>query len=136
MTSTPDISTPTADPAPAGWGALFGRHGAIAATLAGGVGLHAVNVYLATTVLPSVVSDIGGERLYAWATTIFVVASVLGSAAAAALLARTGPRWAYRWSALILVAGSVVCTVAPSMAVLLAGPPSSGTRPCSRCWGW
>ncbi|OKJ29806.1 MFS transporter [Streptomyces sp. CB01580] len=110
-----------------GWLDLLGRrHGAVAAALAGGVALHAVNVYLATTVLPSVIEDIGGARLYAWATTVFVVASVLGSVLAAAVLARTGPRAAYRWSAAALLVGTVVCALAPNMVVLLVGRAVQG----------
>ncbi|ERM00995.1 hypothetical protein Q644_23830 [Brucella intermedia 229E] len=35
-------------------------------------------MYIATTVMPSVVQDIGGMDFYAWATTLFVVASILG----------------------------------------------------------
>ncbi|MFC9759505.1 MFS transporter [Streptomyces sp. NPDC056921] len=104
----------------AGWAALFGReHGPVAVTLAAGVALHAVNVYLATTIMPSVVDDIGGSSLYAWATTIFVFASVLGSAAAD--LGARGPRASYRFAALLLAAGTTVCVLAPNMLVLLAG---------------
>ncbi|MCX4850644.1 MFS transporter [Streptomyces sp. NBC_00893] len=106
----------------AGWAALFGReHGPVAVTLAAGVALHAVNVYLATTIMPSVVDDIGGASLYAWATTIFVFASVLGSAAAAAVLGARGPRASYRFASLLLAAGTTVCALAPNMPVLLAG---------------
>ncbi|MFF9352095.1 MFS transporter [Streptomyces sp. NPDC014734] len=106
----------------AGWTALFGReHGPVAVTLAAGVALHAVNVYLAATIMPSVVDDIGGSSLYAWATTVFMFASVLGSAAAAAVLGARGPRSSYRFAALLLAAGTTVCALAPSMLVLLAG---------------
>lgn len=124
--SSPD-PTPARRASEAGWRQLLGRrYGAVAVTLAAGVGLHATNVYLATTVLPSVVADIGGEKLYAWATTLFVVTSVLGSTMAAAALARFGPRAAYRWSVVILTAGTLVCAVAPSMVVLLAGRAVQG----------
>ncbi|MDR3083800.1 MAG: MFS transporter, partial [Streptomyces sp.] len=106
----------------AGWAALFGReHGPVAVTLAAGVALHAVNVYLAATVMPSVVDDIGGSSLYAWATTIFVFASVLGSAAAAAVLGARGPRASSRFAALLRAAGTTACALAPNMLVLLAG---------------
>lgn len=112
-----DTVVPTAS-----WGELFApARRMIATTLAAGVVLHAVNVYLATTILPSVTADIGGLSLYAWTTTIFVFASVLGSTSAAALLSRAGARWAYRLAALVLGLGTVLCAVAPSMPVLLAG---------------
>lgn len=115
-------SAPVVETATARWGELFSlAYRMTATTLAAGVVLHAVNVYLATTILPSVTADIGGLSLYAWTTTIFVFASVLGSTSAAALLSTVGPRRAYRVAALVLAAGTVVCAVAPSMVVLLAG---------------
>lgn len=125
MTSTTDDERATParpDRQVAGWGELLGReNGPAAVALAAGVGLHAVNVYLATTILPSVVDDIGGARLYAWATTIFMFASVLGSTITAALLAARGPRASYRLAALALGVGTVICALAPSMPVLLVG---------------
>ena len=64
-----------------GWAALLhGRNAIRSLTLAGGVALHALNVFIATTILPSVVKDIGGLAYYAWNTTAFVVLSILGSA--------------------------------------------------------
>lgn len=121
MTASDHPATTPAPPTP-GWGALLGReHGAIAATLAAGVALHAVNVYLATTILPTVIAEIGGAHLYAWATTVFVFASVLGSTTAAAVLAARGPRSSYRLAALLLAGGTVLCALAPTMPVLLAG---------------
>ena len=64
----------------AGWGALFSNGNGLKATvLALGVMLHATNVYLATTIMPSIIKEIGGLEYYTWNTTIFVVASVIGS---------------------------------------------------------
>jgi hypothetical protein len=48
------------------WGDLLsGTNLAPSIALSGGVALHAINIYIATTVLPSVVKDIGGLELYA-----------------------------------------------------------------------
>ena len=53
------------------WGDLLrGRNGVLALALMGGVALHAINVHIVTTVLPSVVQDIGGLDWYAWNTTL------------------------------------------------------------------
>jgi len=46
--------------------------------LTGGVALHAINVHIVTTILPSVVRDIGGLEYYAWNITLFVVTSSSG----------------------------------------------------------
>lgn len=105
-----------------GWAALLaGRNGVRSLALAGGVALHAVNVYIATTILPSVVESIGGLAYYAWNTALFVVASVLGSAWSVRLLARLGPRGAYVAASLVFALGALVCGAAPGMPVLLAG---------------
>lgn len=106
----------------ASWGALFSNgNGIRAIALALGVMLHATNVYLATTVMPSIIKEIGGLEYYAWNTTLFVVASVIGSVVSANRLAALGPRKAYQYAILIFAVGSLLCTLAPSMFVLLAG---------------
>lgn len=104
----------------ASWGELLsGTNGARALTLAGGVGLHAINVYIGTTIMPSVVADIGGLDFYAWNTTIFVIASIIGSVYAAKLLQHTGPQLAYVIAAAIFTLGALGCAAAPSMPILL-----------------
>ncbi|QCR38455.1 MFS transporter [Nissabacter sp. SGAir0207] len=109
------------------WGDLLGgRNLFFAIALSGGVALHAINIYIATTVLPSVVNEIGGLELYAWNTTLFVVASILGSALTARLLALTGPRKAYSVAALLFIAGSLICALAQNMPVMLAGRALQG----------
>jgi hypothetical protein len=112
----------TMNEAKTGWGDLLsGKNAIYALALAGGVTLHAVNIYIATTILPSVVGDIGGLDYYAWSTTLFVAASILGSALSARLLRGAGPRGAYGIAALLFATGTLVCAVAPTMPVLLAG---------------
>lgn len=110
-----------------GWGALLSGSNAVRTlALAGGVALHAINVYVATTILPSVVKDIGGIDYYAWNTTIFVATSILGSALSAKLLGIAGPRGAYLVAALIFAVGTLFCGFAPSMPALLAGRAVQG----------
>lgn len=109
------------------WGNLLsGKNLARSVALSGGVALHAINIYVATTVLPSVVKDIGGLDLYAWNTTLFVVASILGSALTAKLLATAGSRGAYAIAALFFMAGSLTCALAPNMPVMLFGRALQG----------
>lgn len=118
---------PESDEVAGSWSALLGRqHGAVTAVLAGGVALHAVNVYLVTAMLPSVVAEIGGLRLYAWATTVFVLASVVASVLVPRLLAATGPRGGYGWALGLFAVGTVACAAAPQIAVLLAGRTLQG----------
>lgn len=109
------------------WGELFsGKNAASALALSLGVGLHATNILVATTILPSVVQDIGGLDLYAWNTTLFVVASILGSALSARLLSHHGARSAYLVASLFFIVGAMLCALAPSMPVMLIGRTVQG----------
>ncbi len=111
----------------AGWGELFSGENAVRAlTLVGGVALHAINVFIATTILPTVVRDIGGMDYYAWNTALFVTASILGSALVPRLLSGAGPRAAYLVAAAIFALGTLACGLALSMPMMLAGRAVQG----------
>ncbi|CNI55186.1 putative transport protein [Yersinia massiliensis] len=109
------------------WSDLFsGKNAAFAIALSGGVVLHAINIYIATTILPSVVLEIDGLSLYAWNTTLFVTASILGSALSARLLSGYGPRSAYLFASLVFMLGSALCAMAPNMPLMLIGRTVQG----------
>ncbi|MFC3759061.1 MFS transporter [Chryseobacterium tructae] len=104
------------------WYALFSNgNGIKAITLALGVMLHATNVYLATTVMPSIIKEIGGLEYYAWNTTLFVVASVIGSVVSANRISKLGPRKSYQTAIIIFSLGTLLCSLATSMPILLFG---------------
>lgn len=125
MSSSSAASHPP--PATAAWSELFsGRNGWRALALTGGVALHAVNVHIVTTVLPSVVREIGGLDWYAWSTTLFVVGSILGATLSVRLLAVLGPRGACLAALAVFSAGSVGCALASAMPWLLAGRTVQG----------
>ncbi len=108
--------------APASWSELLrGRNGLLALALTGGVALHAINVHIVTTVLPSVVRDIGGLDWYAWNTTLFVVASIVGAALSVRLLSALGPRGACMAALAVFATGSAMCALAGNMPGMLAG---------------
>ncbi|TQR88661.1 MFS transporter [Mycobacterium hodleri] len=109
--------TPTA-----GWRELLGPKNLGASTvLAGGVALYATNEFLTISLLPSTVAEIGGQRLYAWVTTVYLVASVVAATTVSAVLTKVGPRGAYLGGLGVFGVGSVLCAVAPSMEFLLLG---------------
>lgn len=86
MTETAGITTGT-------WRELLGRGNLGASTvLAGGVALYATNEFLTISLLPNAVADIGGQRLYAWVTTVYLVASVVAATTVHSTLIRFGPR--------------------------------------------
>jgi len=105
---------------------LLGRNGLRSIALAGGVALHAINIYVVTTILPTIVEEIGGLEYYAWNTTLFVVASIVGSASSAKIIDALGPRMAYLAGLAIFSLGAVLCALAPSMPALLLGRAIQG----------
>src|SRR5690606_21521620 len=104
----------------------WGRNGLRSLALAGGVAVHAVNVYIVTTILPSIVDDIGGLEYYAWNTTLFVVASILGSALSPKFLDQFGLRRAFLLAIALFAAGTIGCALAPAMPWLLAARTVQG----------
>ncbi len=89
--------------------------------VAGGVVLYSTNEFLTISMLPSTINEIGGERIYAWVTTLYLVGSVVAAATVNAVLHRIGACVSYLAGFAVLAAGSLVCAAAPSMDILLVG---------------
>ncbi|MCV7299946.1 MFS transporter [Mycobacterium barrassiae] len=112
----------TATKATGGWRELLGpKYLGASTVLAGGVALYATNEFLTISLLPSTVAEIGGQRLYVWVTTVYLVASVVAATTVSAVLARVGPRWAYLSGLGVFGLGSLFCALAPTMELLLVG---------------
>jgi MFS family permease len=110
-----------------GWLELLrGGNAARSAVVGGGMIIHAISTFIVVTILPSIVREIGGLRFFAWSTTLYVLASLLGGALCARLLSRTGARGSYRIALPVFALGTLVCALAPSMPVLLAGRAIQG----------
>jgi MFS family permease len=91
------------------------------AVVAGGVVLYSTNEFLTISMLPSTVNEIGGERMYSWVTTLYLVGSVVAAATVNSLLHRVGSCVSYLLGFAVLGVGSLVCAAAPNMEILLAG---------------
>jgi MFS family permease len=91
-----------------------------------GVGVPATGVFIVSTVLPSVVMDIGGAAFYAWSSTLYTVASILGTASGGFVRATLDLRRGYMVGALVFVVGSVGCALAPHMLVLVGARAVQG----------
>jgi MFS family permease len=121
-----DIEAPAGHPA-GSWRDLLGpRHLGASTVLAGGVALYATNEFLTISLMPSAVAEIGGQRFYAWVTTVYLVGSVMAATTVHAVLMRWGPRWSYLLGLTLFGAGSLGCAIAPSMEFLLAGRTVQG----------
>jgi MFS family permease len=105
---------------PGSWRELA-SHGGTAAVLAGGVLAGAVSIYLAASLLPSAVEEIGGEQLYAWNATAFLLAQVVATMFVGRLLGRHGAARSYLIAFGVFTAGSLLCAVSPTMPAMLAG---------------
>jgi MFS family permease len=116
MTSSPDTS----------WRAFFSAGGIALVIFIGGITLQAMEGFIGAAMLPTVVRDIGGLGLFAWNTTLFIVASIAATVFAAVRPARIGPRDVYIIAAIGFGMGSLVCGLAPNVAVLLIGRTVQG----------
>lgn len=84
-----------------------------------GIGLHALDVFIISTVMPRVVRDLGGAEYYTWATMLYMVASIIGTAAGNPVRQMLGSRLGYALAALVFATGSAACALAPTMVMLL-----------------
>lgn len=122
-----DVTATTTTTDTGSWRALLGRNYLGTSTLlAGGVALYATNEFLTISLLPSTIAEIGGERLYAWVTTLYLVGSVVAATTVYTALQRIGARSAYLLGLAVFGIGSVVCAAAPTMEVLVAGRTLQG----------
>lgn len=110
-----------------GWAELVadGR-GLAVGVFAGGVGLQAMETFIGSTLLPSVVREIGGLELFAWNTTVFIVASIVAAIFAAVRPFGIGPRGSYVLAALGFAVGSLACGAAANMWIMLLGRAIQG----------
>ncbi|WP_255467861.1 MFS transporter [Reyranella sp. CPCC 100927] len=109
------------------WRHLLTRNLAPAtATVCLGDALHALNVFITTTTMPSVVVELGGVSIIGWASTVFLVAAIVGGASAGFLKQRLGARPALIGAAAVFTMGTLCISLAPSMASVLVGRALQG----------
>lgn len=109
------------------WRELLGaRYLGTSVVLAGGVALYATNEFLTSSLLPNTVADIGGSRLYAWVTTLYLVGSVVAATMVNPMLLRVGARSSYLMGLAVFGVASLLCGIAPNMEILIAGRTLQG----------
>jgi len=91
-----------------------------------GVGLHATIWYMATTAMPSAVEELDAAAYLSWATSLYLMTSILGGAMLPPVKARFGPRSSMMGAGLVVVAGGVLAALAPNVGFILAGRAIQG----------
>ena len=86
-----------------------------------GIALHAFNAFIASTTMPSAATEIGAVSLLSWATSSYLVASIVGGAAAAVFKVRFGARVVLLTSSVVFVAGTLAFGLADSVAPVIVG---------------
>jgi len=126
-TATEIRPTSPGDARPPGvFATLTQQHRAPVLLLNAGFLLAAITTYLTTALMPSVVVEIGGRELYAWATTCYVVASVAGAVLVNQTLTRLGPTRSYLLAFALFTGGVALGTAAWSMPTFLVGRAIAG----------
>lgn len=86
-----------------------------------GVGTHAIVWFMVVTAMPNVVDDLRAEPYLSWATSVYLVSTILGGAAMALLKARLGARRALVLAGSVVTAGGLLAAAAPGIALVLLG---------------
>ena len=105
-----------------GWRSLLKREWIpTLAVLLGGVLLQSMSVLMLTTVLPSIVGELGGVAMLSWPTTAFLASSIVAASCAGMLVAVIGARAAYCLGVTTFGLGALLCSLAPTMGWVVAG---------------
>jgi MFS family permease len=105
-----------------GWRSLFKREWIpTLAILLGGVLLQSMNVLLLTTVLPSIVGELGGVTMLSWPTTAYVASSIVAASCTGVLATAVGSRTIYCAGVTIFCLGALLCSLAPAMGWIVVG---------------
>lgn len=110
-----------------GWSRLFsGGNAGRSIVLTSDVVLHGFFMFITSTVLPSIVAEIGGVAYYAWVSTVFGIGSIAGAMLTPAILRGLPARRAYELGLWFFMGGSICCAMAPDMAVVILGRAIQG----------
>jgi MFS family permease len=78
------------------------------------------------TMLPKIVSELGGLELYGWAFSAFVLVRLVSIALTGAEVDRRGPALPFVGGVAVFVAGLLIAGLAPSMPILIGGRAVQG----------
>ncbi len=102
------------------WRDIFtGRLGLYNLLLNLGTGLFAINQFVVSTIMPTVVADLGGVCYYAWAFALFAVGAIIGAASSGPMRGAFGDRGAFIGASILLTAGLIGAALSNDMLVLI-----------------
>jgi MFS family permease len=78
------------------------------------IGMHALDIFIVATVMPRVIRDLGGAAYYTWPTMIYMVLSIMGTAAGHPLRTNFGDRKSFGLAAAGFALGSAGCALSPA----------------------
>lgn len=84
-----------------------------------GVFCSAMEALVTSTIMPTIISDLGGFNLYPWVSNSFMLASVVTAPFAGALADAFGYKKSYIGSVILFLLGSFLCGFASSMPELI-----------------
>src|SRR5215470_5996909 len=105
---------------------LLGRQARTIWTMSLGVAIQAFGWFLVSTIMPSVVLDLGSPHLLSWGTTAFLALSIPGSACAGYLKGRHGTRRVLITASSIVIAANLLGFAAANMEIFLAARALQG----------
>jgi MFS family permease len=109
-------------PARDGWQLLLRREWILPLVIMlSGVLLQSMNVLMLATVLPSIVSELGGVHMLSWPTTAFLASSIVAASSAGLIAAWLGPRLTYCLGVTVFGCGALFCSLAPTMDWIVFG---------------
>jgi len=105
---------------------LFGRRARTVWTICAGVSIQAFGWFLVSTIMPSVVLELGNPEQLSWGTTAFLAFSIPGSAGAGYLKARFGSKRLLIAASILVLVSNLLGLASPDMAIFLVSRALQG----------
>ena len=103
------------------WSEIFiGRYAVYTFVLNLGMLLFAINTFVVATIMPTVVTDLGGVGFYTWTFSLFAVGAIVGSASSGPVRDAFGARRAYAGAGVVFAIGLAGAALATDMQTLVA----------------
>src|ERR1043166_6527982 len=119
MSKGADGAPADASAAPTWRDVLFGPSRRTIWTISIGVAIQAFGWFLVSTIMPSVVLELGRPEELSWGTTAFLALSVPGGASAGYLKGRFGARGVLIAAASLVIASNLMGLLSPTMEIFL-----------------